>query len=353
MAILTRYIGLAVAMGTLTVLMLLLALYSFITFTDEIGSIGRGNYGIIDALSYTALTAPMRIYELFPMAALLGTLIGLGTLASGSELTVMRAAGISPARILAAAMLAGLLLAVAAMGIGEFIAPPAERYAQEQRLDALERTASIGRDGLWVRDGETFVHVRRIDADGRLTGIQLFEYDGLTLSRTVQALSGRHEDGHWQLQDARLIHHDGIDAIKYEVRDNLTWISPLAPGMVRIVTSRPETLALWELSEYIGYLQSNNLDAARYQLAFWTKLTVPLTTAVMVLLAVPFVFGSLRSGSIGQRILIGSLIGIGFYLANQIMARGGLVFDVAPVVAATLPTLLLLGVALLLMRRIR
>ncbi|QKT04543.1 LPS export ABC transporter permease LptG [Ectothiorhodospiraceae bacterium 2226] len=361
MTILDRYVGGAVASSTAVVMLVLLALYAFITLTGEMGSVGRGTYTVWSATQYTLLTTPGRAYELFPLTALLGALLGLGTLAGNSELTVMRAAGVSLWRIIWSVMKTGLVLVLLALVVGEAVAPPAERYATEMRMERLAQNVSVNtRQGLWARDGDTFINVRRVQPDGRLVGVSLYELDAeRRLRRTTTALSAEYRDAQWLLRDVRRTHfsYPGADqaglATQVERLPSMPWRSLLTPELVQVVSVSPEMLAIWDLHSYVNYLRANELDAGRYELALWTKVAAPIATGVMVLLAVPFVFGSMRAVGVGQRILVGTLLGIGFYLFNQLVGRAGLVWGISPALAATLPTLLMLALAVWLVRRVR
>jgi len=351
--ILDRYIGRSVLWSTFTALMVLLTLFTFFAFMDEVGDIGQGNYGTWQALQYTLLTTPKLAYQLFPVAALIGCTIGLGVLASNSELTVMRAAGVSLGRIVWSVMKAGLLIVAVSLLIGEGIAPAAEERAQTLRSVAKSDRLDLGgRNGFWARDGDSFVNVRKFLPGKRLGEVTIYTFDGeQQLTRMLYARSALYRDGRWVLENitSSTVSFDGVSArqIKSE-----PWDTRLSPDLLSVVTVKPNTLSIEGLYDYVGYLRENGLDAAVYEQALWGKIVAPLVTGVMVFLAIPFVFGPLRSVSIGHRILVGTLVGIGFHLLNQTFGYLGLVMGIYPALTALLPLALALGAGFWLMRRI-
>jgi lipopolysaccharide export system permease protein len=332
----------------------LLALDAIISFAGEVSSIGRADYTIWYAIGYIILTLPQELYRLFPMAALLGGMLGLGVLASNSELVAIRAAGVSVRRVLLAVLKAALLLSVAVTFIGEVIAPPAIQYAKFKRLRAISAEISMNTDfGLWARDGNTYIHVRRVSDDGRLFGINLYMFnDKHGLEQTISAANARFDGKKWKLNKVRQSTIDEQGIVTKHMK-SLQWDTLLNPSLVNVVAVTPENLAIWRLYSYIEYLHSNGLDASHYELSFWNKVIAPFSMAVMVILAVPFVFGSLRSSSIGQRIVLGFLIGLIFFIVDRLVGQVGIVYRIYPAVAASLPTVVVLIIALALLRRVR
>lgn len=353
MKILERYIGQAVTNGVLSVLAVLVALFALIGFVDEVDQIGRGSYTIWHALAYTLLSMPRQMYEVFPMATLLGTMLGLGTLANNRELVVMRTAGLSLTRIVWAIMKTAAMLILLAMVIGEVIAPPVHEYSNQKRLQLMGARVSLNTQyGLWARDGDTYINVRRIDSQAQLRGIHLYTFDGQRMRTLLRAKSARYDGEQWLLQNVIRHEIDGQEIARQEIEE-LPWRTLLDPALINVVSVDPNTLAAWKLHSYVDYLRENGLDAGQYQLAMWGKAVMPFTLAAMVLLAVPFVFGSQRHTGIGQQILIGFLIGIVFYIGNRLAGQVGLVYELPPALAAALPTALVIGVSLLWFRRLR
>lgn len=353
MAILQRYIASSILTSTVLVLLILLGLYTFMDFVGELEDLGKGNYQLMDVLSYIALSMPKRIYELLPVAALLGCVLGLGNLASQSELVAIRAAGVSVQQINKAVMIVAICLMLIAVIIGEVLRPPLEQQARE--LQSAAQTGTIGSrsaNGFWTRDGLHFNHIRRIEADGHFSDISIYEFDKQHRLRVVtKAQEAYYENDKWALSD---VVQSTIDEQGVEVRSvaHALWHSQLNPGMVNIVLVPAEFLPVWSLLDYIHYLKDNHQASAQYEIAFWMKIMMPISSAVMVFLAVPFVFGSLRSSPIGGRILIGSLVGIGFHLLNQSFQHLGLVFGLLPWLTAAFPTVIFALWGIFLMRRI-
>jgi len=341
MTILQRYIAQAILTSTGLVLLVLLGLYTFMDFIVELEDVGKGQYQLTDVLVYLALSMPKRIYELLPIAALLGSVLGLGNLASQSELVVMRAAGISIRGINKAVMFVAIGLMLLALFIGEVIRPPAEQSARELQSVAQTGTAGSRSDnGFWTRDGTHFNHIDRILPDGRFADVSIYEFDDQNRLRVVTKAKEASYDGEqWTLSGVIQSNLDK-EGVSVKAVEYAKWRSQLNPGLLNVVVVPPEFLPVWSLVEYIRYLKTNHQSVGQYQMAFWMKVMMPLSSAVMVFLAVPFVFGPLRSTPIGARILVGALVGIGFHLFNQSFQHIGLVYGVLPWLAASLPTFL-------------
>lgn len=352
--ILQRYISKTILSSTALVLVVLLALYTFMDFITELDDLGKGEYQLSNILAYLALSMPKRIYELLPVAALLGSVIGLGTLASQSELVAMRAAGVSVKDISKAVLMVAAILMVIALVIGEVMRPVTEQRALQIQTAAQTGTeGSQSQYGFWTRDGNHFNHIQRIHRDGRFEGIKIYEFDSNHRLRVVtQAKEARYQDNDWLLLE---VVQSFLDENEVEVRtvERAKWRSRLNPGMLNVVIVPPEFLPVWSLVEYVSYLKTNHQSVSQYQLAFWSKIMMPVSSAVMVFLAVPFIFGPLRSTPVGGRILVGVLVGIGFHLFNQSFQHMGLVFGVLPWLAASLPTFVFAGIGIYMLRRVR
>lgn len=354
MEILDRYIGKAVVIGIVAVMLVMLTLDSLINFAGETTEIGRANYTVWQAIGFILLNIPQKIYIMFPTVALLGTIMSLGVLASHSELVAIRASGVSVMRITMSVLKIGAILVVVVIGIGEFVAPPAVQYAKLNRVAAMQDKISLNTDyGLWARDGNNYIHVRRVEGDGRLIGVNLYIFDAnQNLIETVTAASGEYIKDHWLLHRVtkRLISPKRIEQL---FEKTLRWDSLLNPEVVNVVSVTPDNLSIWKLRGYIDYLRDNQLDSKEYELSFWSKIAAPLTVAAMIILAVPFVFGSLRNVGAGQRILVGFLLGLGFYMFNQLVAKAGIVYNLPPALAAILPTVVVLAVGIYMLKRTR
>ncbi len=347
-----RYIGRTLFSHVLVVLLVLLALYFFSTLMGEMGNVGKGSYSTVDALSYSLMLLPRQAYELFPLVALVGTILGIGSLASSNELTVLRAAGVSIKRLAWAVMKNGFLLIALVVVMGETLAPQLEKQAHAERLASLAKSVSINaNDGLWARDGKDFININRLIPGGRASGISRYRFEAGQLVAIDYAPQGQYEAEGWLVGPVLSTQFSDNRVSSSEVAE-AHWPSTLTPEVVNVATMPPENLALWELFEYVGYLRENNLATGRYETAMWVRLFTPLATGGMILLALPFVFGSLRAVSIGQRVMVGSLIGVVFYLVNGMFSRLGIIFDITPVISAGTPTLLVYLLWFQLMRRV-
>lgn len=351
--IMDGYIGRTVAAHVALVLAVLLALFAFTTLIGELEDVGRGGYGTWEAIQYVVLVLPRTAYQLFPTVALIGTIMGLGLLASNSELIVLRAAGISIARVVGAVMRTGLLLVVIATLLGEVVAPFTERIAQQLRASALkERIALNVEEGMWLRDGRDFVHVGEVSSDGSLHQISIYSLDeAFHLKTVISAKRGFFEGDQWRLENIARS-HVSPEGVTVERLGSEGLESLFSEDILDVVKVQPEFLSAWGLYQYVNYLKENGLESDRYEQAFWRKILSPFTTAVMVFLAVPFIFGPLRSVAVGQRVLVGTMVGIGFYVIDQSFGYFGLVNTWPPLLMVAAPTLVFFGVALHLSRRL-
>lgn len=353
MNLLERYLGRVVLFATLMVLTVLLGIEVFFTLVDEFGDVGKGAYGFADAIAYVALTLPRRAYTMLPVAALLGTVVGLGVLASHGELVVLRAAGLSVLRIALGVLKTGALIALGGLLIGETLAPPLEHYAQAQRTQAQTNRVTLQtEEGFWAKDGTTFIHIQDIRPGAALAGVTIYEFGSDNRLRVAGYAKGaRYREGHWVLEGLQqsLIEDGRVSTV--EVKEAL-WETIISPELLSVAIVQAENLSALGLYRYVDYLKSNGLDYTRYELAFWQRLAKPLATLVMVLLAVPFTFGPMRSTHTGARLLAGAVVGFGFHLFNLVAGQMSLVYGLWPAVGATLPSLLGLTLALLWIRRI-
>lgn len=341
-----RYIGRAVLFGIFAVLLLLLVLIGFFDVVSELDEVDRG-YTTGMAYLYVLLTLPRYTYELFPVASLLGSLIGLGTLAGNSELMAMRAAGVSIGRIVLSVLKAGLILLLLVVVAGEYLAPRAEQAAQRMKTEALsEQIALKTRYGFWSREGDTFINIRQILPGRVMADLYIYEYDeAQRLVRATHADRAYYREGSWWLESVR---RSEFTPGRVNVSSNRreAWQTRLQPAVLDVMSVKPQMLAAWDLWRYIGFLQQNGQAATSFEVVFWGKLAAPLVTLVMVFLSVPFVFGSLRSVGIGQRIFAGALLGIGFYLLNRAFSYLAVVYAFNALFASLFPVLLVFGYAL-------
>jgi len=336
-----RLVAASVLRALLAVWVLLVALDAFTAIADELAAVGKGSYTVATAFAHVAWTLPRRAYEVFPTAAVIGALAGLGALAPTAELTAMRAGGLSKARIAgAAAGAAGAALALVALG-GETIAPWAERHAQQLQASALsEDLIAIGRTGVWARDGSTLLNAARGESRGDsvvLFEVKVYEFDAAgRLQRISTAARGEHGEGGWVLRDV-VRQTLGDDAVATERFVDYAWPSVLDPRMLTLSVVKPRHLGLADLATGIEYLERNELEAGEWHSAFWRRAFYPLNVLLLVLAALPFAFGTLRSGGLGKRLFIGILFAIGWNLAQRALGNVGAVYGVDPRLLQALP----------------
>lgn len=348
-----RYIGGVVVTGTLIALLVLVGLDIFFNVIDEIDKVGKGSYTLSVMLQSVLLTTPQSLYELFPLAALLGSLMGLGQMASHGELMAMRACGLSVWRIVRSVLQAGLLMLVVAVFIGEVVAPVAERLGQNLRASATERGVSfLGSRGLWVRDGNLYINASKVLARERLADLTVYEFDDEHQLRvTTRAAQAEFRDGQWHLRKIEQSSFDG-QGVSVSHTDSMVWPSLLTPDLLGIVRLKPKNMSAADIGQLVDYLDENGLDADEYRYAFWGRFMTPLSALVMLFISVPFVFGNLRSVGAGQRVFFGILIGFSFYIFTQLTAQMGQVYGLHPLLAMLLPVGLFMAYGMRAMQRL-
>ena len=352
MKILDRHIGLHVVRDSVLALIALLAVFSLVEFLDDLSEVGRGNYTTSAAVEYMLLTTPNRAYILFPVAAVIGSLVGLGTLAAHRELVVIRASGVSSMRIAAAALKAASVLVVASVLIGEVVAPYSEQLAQQRRTTAMSANRALETaSGFWIRDGNTFISVGRIMPGQRMENLYIYELDDEHRLRVATyAERGEFRNGEWTLEN---VHQSIIGENRVVARDVVEayWESRFRPELAEVVSVRTSSLSIPGLMRYIDYLASNGLDTKRYELAMWSKIVHPFATVAMIFIALPLVLGRLGSVGIGQRVVAGVVIAVAFLLLQRLAAHLGLAFGLNAWASAILPTAVFYALAAWLFRR--
>lgn len=352
MNIIDRHIGRTILYSTGVVLTVLLGLFTFFEFVDRLGDLGKANFGLFEAVKFVALTLPRKIYELFPMAALLGTMLGLSSLAIDSELIAMRAAGVSLLRIVGAALKVGLLFAVISSVIGEFVAPASEALAQRGRAAAMHVGIQQYNDSIWLRDGESFINISEVQPNLDLSRVSIYYFDhNDRLVRQTYAERARYIDGDWHLYNVNETDIHAGRVLTHHL-DTASWQSVLDPTVLAVFAVKPESLSMWNLYRYIRHLDRNKQETRRYELAFWYKVIAPFTTAVMVVLAVPFVFAQPRSTGMGLRLFVGIMLGLSFFVLNRGFGYFNILHGLPPFLGAAVPALIFLALALVLLRRV-
>jgi len=346
MRILDLYIGRVIASTTFITLAVFISVSGIIKFVEQMRAIGRGDYDLAHAALYVLYYVPRDIEVFFPMSALIGGLIGIGMLASNSELVVMQAAGLSRLDIIKSVMKTAILLIIVSMAVGEWLAPSGEAKARQIRAQAISGGSLIAsKNGVWAKDGDYFVNIGEVLDKGQLKKIQIYGFnEQLKIDSWLSATSAIYQDDTWLLSGVEefVLIDNEILTENYEQK---IWNSSLTPKKLGVVTVTPESLSLRGLVDYLDYLEANEQDPSRYQLAFWRKIMQPLTVAVMLLVALSFIFGPLRSVSMGARIMMGVFTGILFFISNEVLGSLSLVYQLPPILGAMLPSLFFISAA--------
>ncbi|ENM5916707.1 LPS export ABC transporter permease LptG [Vibrio mimicus] len=351
--ILDWYIGRTIVATTALVLVTFVGLSGIIKYVEQLRKVGEGSYDLLQALLFVVLSIPRDVEMFFPMAALLGALIGLGALASSSELVVMQAAGFSKLDIGLSVLKTAIPLMIVVTLLGEWGAPQAQKLARDMRAFATSGGAIMSvRTGVWARDANDFIFIGKVDNE-QLIGMNLWRFDEhKKLSTVIFAEQvdyvGNNE---WLMKDAQLTRMVNEIEISKEILPEYRWRTSLAPDKLAVVTVKPEELSLSGLSDYVYYLKASEQDSSRYELAFWRKMTQPISIAVMMLMALSFIFGPLRSVTMGARILSGVIAGFTFYISSEFFGPLSLVYGLPPLFGAVAPSLVFLTIALGLLGR--
>jgi lipopolysaccharide export system permease protein len=348
-----RYVRGATLRAFLLISAGLTALFSLLTFVEQLSYVGQGHYRLTDALIYVLLTAPYRLVQLTPVSMLLGTLLALGALARGSELTAFRSLGVSQLRIVGAVLKLALPIIAVLFLLAQFVIPPAQQLAQREQAAALsDAVPLVSSGGFWAENGQRYLNVQDFVSGSELRGINIYTFDdnGALLVYLHADRAEIEPDGTWLLTG---VQRNRVVASQF-VTDRLAsmrWNSFITARQVQLLTLPPETMPPIALYAYIQQLKHLHQQAIRYEQTFWTMVGIPLSIIAMVLIAAPFVFGSQRSVSAGRQLLIGTIIGIVFLLSQQITGYLGLLLDLNPAVSALAPSLLLLGLGGYLLER--
>lgn len=354
MGVLSGYLMRTILASTMLVLMVLLGLATLFEFIGELDN-KMGDYGIPQALMYSVLRLPQLASQMLPMATLIGALLGLGGLASNSELVVMRSAGLSVGKLSGMVAITGVVIMVITALIGEYIGPPLDYFARTMRNEA--RFQQDGRNSgnpAWVKDGQVILHLERVNSDFEFGGIYMFRFNDDNSLRSIARAenSGIDDSDKWILENFRetRFQDDGVQVVESS-REVQSF--DLSGDMLGITLVKPISLSVKGLLSYINYLKKNNLSSGRYETELWSRIATTVTVVIMPILALSFVFGSLRVSGSGGRIMIGVMIGLGYYLASEMVANSGQVYDLNPALVTWLPSLALLAVTVFSIDRIR
>ncbi len=349
--ILDRYIGKNIFVSVVLIAISLTIFTSIITIIDKMRYIGRGDVDFLFVCEYVAYYIPGIFVTFFPVAVLIGGVVGLGFMARNSEITVMQSVGLSRLNIAISSLKSLIPVILVVLAVSEFAVAPLERLA-ENRLGYLSTGGNVAvmSRGVWLKEGDSIIGITRTLSDGSLTGISRYDLDGNQLIRQIRASYGVYDGSSWIMHDV-VTREIGHDSIKVTHDATQKWKLNLNSERVEVIGNINQNQTVSGLVDYISYLEENHLDASRFRLELYQKLLSPLSMVVMLMLALSTVFGPLRSINMGARILAGIALGFGYYVLNQIVAPFSLVYGIYPIVGASFGTIVFGLLALLLLRR--
>lgn len=356
--ILHRYLFKNISQGIILAALIFLSLDLLISFIQQVNSVGKGNFTIGSAFYYTMLIAPSSIYNLFPVSAVVGLMLGLGALSANSELVVIRSVGISKLKIASVTMQTLLIWLVPVSLIGEFVAPTSKLMAESYKSTTVNKNIGLGvNTGVWIRDGNIIFNAMPTgniydirSKDIIMNDVTVYELDDkLQVERVSKASKAIHQDDSWELIDIEVTEfiESGVATKKL---DSKTWPSRIKPEILSITHSRPKYLSIRDILKYKKFQSQQENVPLKYNIALWSKIFYPLVAIATALTGLPFLFGLLRSGGFGQRLLIGVMLGVILDLLNRMLLNVAEVFHVHPVVVTGLPATVILVVVLLVLK---
>ncbi|MBM5572764.1 MULTISPECIES: LPS export ABC transporter permease LptG [Deefgea] len=343
-----RYVFKSVFGYVLITLLVLTSVFLFFDMIAELRDVGKEGYTLQNALVYVALTLPSRLYQLLPVAVLIGSIFALSGMADTSQITVMRTAGVSILRLSGWMLVCGIAYALLTFLIGEFLAPIGSEAAKRYQVEA-KQSVLLGkfRSGVWVKDGSNIMNVSVMNPDLSLEGVRIYALaDGAKLSHIFDAQRASYgRDQRWHLSNVQRtdFHNDKVILTRLP---NYIWQSEVNPDMLAVLMIKPQEMSVDALRSYIGHLETNKQSTLRYELAFWAKLFYPLACISMMLIALPFALAQRRAGNVGVKIFLGILLGVTFNFASQLVSYVGELYALPPILAAGLPSLVLMSLAI-------
>jgi lipopolysaccharide export system permease protein len=339
---LLRYFTREILGASLLVLAALLALFGFFDLIKELDDLGHGTYKLNLMIAYVSLMLPSHAYVLLPAAGLMGTLFALARMSEGSELTVMRASGLSLKQLALHVAFAGGVIALVTLAFGELITPYTEEAAKGLRLKATRSiVAREFRSGFWVKDDRSFVNIQDVTADTQLLNVRIYEFDpSFRLTAISRAEKGTYGGtNRWNLTNVELTRFEGDRAVLQRI-PQAVWNSVLTPDILSVLKIVPERMSALNLRSYIDHLRDNNQKATRYEIAFFSKFFSPVAAIVMMILAIPFALVSARAGGVGAKLITGIMIGLAFNAATRMFSHVGLLNDWPALISAGAPVVI-------------
>ena len=348
---LKRYIGSFVFQSIAAVLFVIVALDAIFEIINQLGKL-KGDYGVVEAVQYAFLYIPSSVYEYIPLSSLVGCLIGLGGLASSSELVVMRAAGVNMRQVIWAVFRPVIMLIFLGVMIGEFVAPYTDQLADSQKALAQGHSQSLESDrGVWNREGNEFMHFNAVLPNGKLFGITRFIFnEDNTLKEVSFVDSAIYQGNYWFEQDG-VITSFSENALTKSSFSTRRWYTEVSPDLLNVLVLNPEELPLKRLYDYSKYLDKQNLDSSDYRLAFWQKMLQPLATLSLVIIAISFILGPLRQVTMGFRVFVGILVGLVFQTVQKLLGPASIIFGFSPFIAVLVPILISFVIGFFVLRR--
>ena len=348
MKILYRHLNLELAIPILWIMIGLIGIFSFFDFIQEINDLGKGTYNLLSIFSYVVLSIPGHVYEIVPIAVLIGSMYAIGQLSENSELTVIRSSGYSIKHIAFTLSFTGLFFTLFTFAVGDLVTPLTEKKAQEIRITSKESIVTQEfRSGLWIKDSNSFINVEHVLPDTSLSNIHIYEFDNNFHLRTItNAKKGSFKESEWKLEDVdqTIFNQDKISTNSLK---SANWKSLIKPEMMNVLLVSPEKMSSMGLIHFIKYLKNNRQKVTRYEIALWEKLIYPLASIAMVLFAIPFGFFQERSGGKNVKIFLGILFGIFYQIMNSGFRYIGLLNDWHPLSCAAIPTLIFFSIGMM------
>jgi lipopolysaccharide export system permease protein len=355
MRLLTRYFAKEIYSSIVLVFAVLIMLFAFMDLITELSDLGEGNYNLGKVFLYVVLIIPGHIYELFPLAALIGAIFAVVQMASNSELMVYRSSGASLQQMIVAMLKIGAPLVLICFLFGEYIAPPSDHLAQQILLKAKNSKVNLKefRSGVWVKDERSFVNVKSVLPDTTLLDVSIYEFDDThhlaTITAAKRATYSRNEQ--WLLEGVRKTVFNSKKETSVNNQDQAEWHSTLNPRLLNVLLIQPEKMSSWDLYQYTRHLSDNHQNTGRYEIAMWNKLVYPIAVLIMMLLALPFSAYQRREGGVSGKVFVGIVLGLSFHFGGKLFSNLGALNDWQPMVSATAISWIYLAIALLLMWR--
>jgi lipopolysaccharide export system permease protein len=351
--ILDWYLWKATLQGLIVAWLALVMLDVFFAFINELEST-NDQYTSYKAVIYLIYTLPARFYEFFPTATLIGSLLGLGNLAANSEFIAMRAAGFSIKNIIFSVLKLGVVLTVFAFLVGEWVVPASDLQARNYLATLKNKNVYlVDEAGLWVKQKDSMIHIGKVWSEDKLSDVTVYRMktDRSGLEQIIRVKSALASANGWQLDNVKTTTFEN-KKVNIEVVKQINNAILLDAEILKIAAMKPEQLSGSALRKIIKHQQENALKSDKYELAYWKRFSVPISTLVMLILAMPFLFGSQRGGGAGQRVFIGIVVGIVFFLLNRVLNELGIVYGIKPFISAFLPLFIFLLLSVFVLQRI-